>query len=199
MDKITIAIAGDAGCGKTTLVHRFVYNKFINNTECTIGMDLFKKDILIDDKQIHLEIYDTAGQERFRSLGRSYYQRAHGIILTFDITISNSFDSLESILKDIRYYNPNAEVILVSTKHDMSMSRYHDKFKLSDFIKDNNLSYYQANSRNGTNVDHIFRHLAKNILNREKDFASTNSISLSIPSIKSTKETLNYFTYGYCF
>jgi small GTP-binding protein len=197
MDKIIIAIVGNSGCGKTTLINKYVYGNFTRDTQATVGLDFFRKDVLIDERKIQLQIYDTAGQEKFRSLSRSYYQKAHGIILTFDITLGNSFDSLELILQDIKYYNPKAELILVSTKHDLPMSKLHDKFKMGEFIKNNDLLYYQTSSRFGTNIDQIFKHLAKNILNREKEFTESGINSFSL-SLEKTRDVANYWTYGYC-
>lgn len=92
---LKVIILGDSGVGKTSLMNKFVNDKFSKQYKATIGADFLTKEILIDDKLITMQIWDTAGQERFQSLGVAFYRGADSCILVYDITDQKSFDSLD--------------------------------------------------------------------------------------------------------
>ena len=90
---LKIVILGDSGVGKTTLLQSYM-NKATGNSKPTIGADFQKKEVMIDNQQVNLQIWDTAGQEKFQSLGYAFYRGADSCALVFDITSQKSFDSL---------------------------------------------------------------------------------------------------------
>merc|ERR1719177_74289 len=93
---LKIIILGDSGEGKTSILHKYVNNKFIEEHKATIGADFSTREITIDDSRlITLQIWDTAGQERFQSLGNAFYRGADACILVYDITDKESFDAIE--------------------------------------------------------------------------------------------------------
>ena len=89
-------ILGDSNVGKTTLLHQYVSGKVSQETKPTIGADFFKKEILIDKKVVTLQVWDTAGQEKFQSLGYQFYRGADCCALVYDITNKDSFNQLDS-------------------------------------------------------------------------------------------------------
>ncbi|RNA03820.1 ras-related Rab-4B, partial [Brachionus plicatilis] len=91
-------IIGRTGVGKSCILHRFVENKFKEDTTHTIGVEFGSKLVNVNNKSIKLQIWDTAGQERFRSVTRSYYRGAAGALLVYDITSRDSFNSLQNWL-----------------------------------------------------------------------------------------------------
>lgn len=93
---LKVIILGDTGVGKTSLMNQYVNNRFSTQYKATIGADFLTKDITIDNKMVTIQIWDTAGQERFQSLGVAFYRGADCCVLTYDITNSNSFKSLET-------------------------------------------------------------------------------------------------------
>eukprot|EP01035_Chromulina_nebulosa_P018893 gene18893-24689_t len=98
---IRILIIGDTSVGKTSLLVRFNENNYIPNQKTTIGVDYKAKEIVIDNENIKLQIWDTAGQERFRSMTAAFYNRAQGIVLTFDVSQRSSFTNLKTWINDI--------------------------------------------------------------------------------------------------
>ena len=80
-----ILTLGESGVGKTCILRRFVENKFIKNHLATIGIDFRTKTIPINDYEVKLKIWDTAGEERFRNITNQYYKGADGIILVYDL------------------------------------------------------------------------------------------------------------------
>merc|ERR1712178_190285 len=94
---LKVIILGDSGVGKTSLMNRYVNRKFSNQYKATIGADFLTKDITLDDnRQVTLQIWGTAGQERFQSLGVAFYRGADACVLVYDVTSQNSFKTLET-------------------------------------------------------------------------------------------------------
>ena len=92
--KISLVVVGDTGVGKSCLLLQFVDNRFSAVHDLTIGVDFGAKPIEIGGSEVKLQIWDTAGQESFRSIARSYYRDAAGALLVYDITRKESFDHL---------------------------------------------------------------------------------------------------------
>lgn len=109
--------------GKSCLLLQFTDKRFQPVHDLTIGVEFGARMISIDGKQIKLQIWDTAGQESFRSITRSYYRGAAGALLVYDITRRETFDHLASWLEDARQHaNPNMSIMLIGNKADLSVS-----------------------------------------------------------------------------
>ena len=104
-----LLIIGESGVGKTCLLLRFTDDSFTANHLTTIGIDFKIKIITLSGKLIKLQIWDTAGQERFRTITKTYYKGAHGIILTYDVTDQNSFKNIINYLNINNYLLFNFE------------------------------------------------------------------------------------------
>lgn len=91
---LKIVILGDSGVGKTTLLQQYLNGKTTGQSKPTIGADFSKKEIVVDNTVVTLQIWDTAGQEKFQSLGYAFYRGADCCALVYDITKSQSFDNL---------------------------------------------------------------------------------------------------------
>jgi len=120
-----IILLGPSGTGKSCLLHRFVKNEWRTLSSQTIGVEFASKIIKVGTgarrKRIKLQLWDTAGTERFRSVSRSYYRGAAGAILVYDITSHNSFRSIQPFLNDARALaSPNLSLMLVGNKLDLA-------------------------------------------------------------------------------
>ncbi|PHH67366.1 hypothetical protein CDD81_134 [Ophiocordyceps australis] len=120
-----IILLGPSGTGKSCLLHRFVKNEWRVLSSQTIGVEFATKIIKIGSgarrKRIKLQLWDTAGTERFRSVSRSYYRGAAGAILVYDMTSHNSFHALQPFLNDARALaSPNLSLMLVGNKLDLA-------------------------------------------------------------------------------
>lgn len=91
---LKIVVLGDSGVGKTTLLQQYVTQKATGHSKPTIGADFQKKEIMVDNQQVNLQLWDTAGQEKFQSLGYAFYRGADSCALVFDLTNRKSFDNL---------------------------------------------------------------------------------------------------------
>lgn len=118
-----VLILGDSGVGKTSLMYRYVNDKFPYQSQATIGADWFNKEVEVDGKKVTLQIWDTAGQERYRSLSSAFYRGASGVLFCYDITNGKSFDNLDSWMDEYNNnFNSKSEdinTLIVGTKSDL--------------------------------------------------------------------------------
>lgn len=126
--------------------------------------------VTIDGRPIKLQIWDTAGQESFRSITRSYYRGAAGALLVYDITRRDTFNHLASWLEDARQHaNPNMTIMLIGNKSDLSHRRAVTKEEGEQFAKENGLLFLEASARTAQNVEEAFVKTAAQILQNIQD------------------------------
>jgi small GTP-binding protein len=162
---LKVLIAGDAGVGKTTMLHRYVEGEFIDSMTMTIGVDFHTKPLQIDDKNCHLQLWDLGGQERFRFMHEAYLRGAHGALLLYDTTNYVTFVNIEKWIQLLRKLNPDLPVILVATKYDLEeFSMVGDylaeltkkRFKMIDYVK--------TSSKWGLNIETPFNVITKYLI-----------------------------------
>lgn len=160
-----LLIIGESGVGKTCLLLRFTDDSFTANHLTTIGIDFKIKIINLEEKLIKLQIWDTAGQERFRTITKTYYKGAHGIILTYDVTDENSFKNIRTWVKQIETNAQNNVCkVLVGNKCD----RDDRKVSLDEgakLAKEFNMQFFETSAKTNYNVNETFTFLTKEILN----------------------------------
>lgn len=165
--KFKIGLVGESGVGKSCLLVRWVDDQFFTEDDkFTIGVDYKFKQITIKDKSIKLQIYDTAGQERFRTVTASFYRGAHGILLVFDLTQKDSFETrVEEWLKEIKSYTPdNTPIVLVGNKCDLKEKRAINYETAKAWADEHNLQYIETSAKDATNVNEAFTSLAEKIV-----------------------------------
>ena len=192
-EKLKILIIGDSTVGKTSILTRFCKNEFSWNYLATIGIDFFTKDIELTNpnKLIRVKIWDTAGQERFKSLSKSFFRNADGIIIVFDVNKKDSFenlqfwiDSVHSNLGKTNNNNNNIEnednvnVIIIGNKIDLI--REVNKEEGLKYSKESGFKYYETSALTGENVENSFLEFIKDILegNKKKGIKLNNNKNL---------------------
>lgn len=157
-------------------------------------MDYKFKIIKVQDKTIKLEIWDTAGQEKFRSITKSYYKGAHGVIITYDVTNAESFRKVSNWLEQISQNSQNiVRKILVGNKCDIEEGRvisYEEGLKLA---KENNMQFFETSAKTNTNIDNVFLSLATEILDNYISFNKAYNKSLSEVSKKNGNKCCKWF------
>jgi len=158
-------IIGEAGTGKSCLLHHFTHNSFKNHSQHTIGVEFSSRTVKLGEKRIKLQLWDTAGQERFRSVTRSYYRGAAGALLVYDITKRESFSNLSRWLADARALaNPQLVVVLVGSKSDREEDREVEWAEASKWAAENDVHFLETSSLTGENVEAPFLLAARAIL-----------------------------------
>jgi len=163
-------IIGDTGVGKSCLLLQFTDKRFRHDHDLTIGVEFGSRMIKLEDKDVKLQIWDTAGQESFRSITRSYYRGAAGALLVYDITRRDTFTHLSTWLQDARE-NGNSDMVitLVANKTDLDSRRTVGSDEGERFAKENNLIFVEASAKNSTNVEEAFEKTAKAIFAKVKE------------------------------
>ena len=168
-----LPIFGDAGVGKTTLTHRYLHGLFKESYHHTIGVDFFLKRFEMDGKKVSLQIWDFAGEEKFRFLLPGIINGAHGTIFMFDITRYVTFENITNWLSVFNSANETHDqkvpVLLVSSKTDLVGLRTVPAEEGKKFVKENNLAgYIECSSKTGENVESIFRAITKTMISNIK-------------------------------
>ncbi len=192
-----IIIIGNTGCGKTSLLTQFTDKRFSPIHDLTIGVEFGAKIIPIEYNgkmyNIKLQIWDTAGQESFKSITRSYYRNAAGALLVYDTTKRNTFTSLPSWLKDLdKFSTAGIRKILIGNKKDLSHKRMVDEIEARQFADKNNLPYIETSARDYDSSYNAFEILAKNIL---EDYLNNNN-ELGVKDGYLLKNNYNYLDYN---
>ena len=183
-----LLIIGEATVGKTCLLLRYADDSFTQNHITTIGIDFKTKFININNSVIKLQIWDTAGQERFRTITKSYYKDANGIILTYDI--SNS-DSLKNIQNWMKLIEQNAEdgvcKILVGNKCDLE-NRVIQKEEGEKIAQDFGMKFFETSAKSDINVEEAFNCLVTMILEKNQKNSPNLNIVIEKDNHKKNKK-----------
>ena len=157
-------VLGEGKIGKTSLIERYINKTFKSNYIATIGMDIRRKRLEINNKEVDISITDTAGQERFRSITKMFYKGADGILVGFDLTDRNTFEQVNYWISQIEENSSKdypISLVLFGNKcdnvEDIKVSE-EDIEKLKEKYK---LTFYKTSAKDGTNVQNAFQHLTK--------------------------------------
>jgi len=157
-------IIGDTAVGKSCLLLQFTDKRFQPVHDLTIGVEFGARMVTIDGKQIKLQIWDTAGQESFRSITRSYYRGAAGALLVYDITRRDTFNHLTTWLEDARQHSSsNMVIMLIGNKSDLEARRDVKKEEGEAFAREHGLVFMETSAKTAANVEEAFINTAKEI------------------------------------
>ncbi|CAL5978744.1 Rab1a [Hexamita inflata] len=160
-EEFKVALVGDTGVGKTCLAVRFVSNIFNIAQASTSGASFMRKTLTIDDKTIKFQIWDTAGQEKFRSLAPMYYRSAAAVVVVFDVTRRASFEDVQYWIKEVKTNgDKDAIIVVVGNKIDKS-GRNVTAEEANSYAKSIQAFYIEASAQTGEGVTSIFTHLAQ--------------------------------------
>eukprot|EP00928_Gymnodinium_smaydae_P041317 TRINITY_DN27980_c0_g1_i1.p2 TRINITY_DN27980_c0_g1~~TRINITY_DN27980_c0_g1_i1.p2 ORF type:complete len:212 (-),score=47.47 TRINITY_DN27980_c0_g1_i1:56-691(-) len=156
-------IIGDTGVGKSCLLLQFTDKRFRADHDLTIGVEFGARLVTIEDKQIKLQIWDTAGQESFRSITRSYYRGASGALLVYDISRRDTFNHLARWLDEARANaSPNMAIMLIGNKCDLERREVSFEEGAS-FAREHGLVFRETSAKTAQNVEDCFIQTARKI------------------------------------
>ena len=176
---LKIVILGDSGVGKTTLLQQYLNGKTTGQSKPTIGADFSKKEILIDNTVVTLQIWDTAGQEKFQSLGYAFYRGADCCALVYDITNQQSFEALarwrDGFNENAGPQDPQSfPFVCIGNKLDQESERQVATARGQQWARENNnMLFYETSAIDGTSVEEAFLGMAKQALKRDAEQAFT--------------------------
>ena len=182
-----IFLLGDSSVGKTCLLKRYTDDTFQDVYLSTIGFDYkFKIVTLKNGKKARVQLWDTAGQERFRTIAKSYYNGAHGIILMYDVTNRKTYDNIRKWLNQIKEQAKKTIcIVLIANKID-SDGRIVTKEEGERLAKESNLEIFEASAKEKINVNEAFERIIEN--NSENYEANNVGVQLDEKETKKKKK-----------
>ncbi|KAK8791287.1 hypothetical protein WA171_002234, partial [Blastocystis sp. BT1] len=170
--QIKLLMIGDSGVGKTCLLMQYASNTFIKTFITTIGIDFKIKTVNVCGKTVKLQIWDTAGQERFRTITTSYVRGSEGILLVYDVTDRNSFESISSWMEQIsQHADSSVNKILIGNKCDLEAQRAVSTEEGKKLAEKFGIPFAETSAQTNTNVDEAFMSLAEAVVKRKTEEA----------------------------
>ena len=160
-----VLLLGDTNVGKTCFLFKYTDNTFHENHIATIGLDYRVKKIkLKNGKEISLQIWDTAGQDRFRAITKNYYKGAHGIVLIYDITNNQTFENVSKWVNQLHEeVSLNVVIFLAGNKIDLEEKREISYEIGEKLAKELGCTFFEASAKTGVNIHEIFNELAESL------------------------------------
>ena len=190
-----ILIVGIGTVGKTCFFGKFTDGSFNPNHSVTIGLYYRITMINIEGKKIKLQIWDTPGNDRLRTIVNTFYKGAHGIILMYDVTDKRSFNELNLFINNIKNYcNNNIKVVLVGNKCDSS-DRVITEEEGKKFAEKYNIKFFETSAKTGQNINEVFQYISNEvfIINKGKEIINKNDYTKNKFNLESYKELENKY------
>ena len=166
---LKILLIGDSSVGKSSILLKYIEDKFSENYVSTIGIEYKIKTLIINWKKVLLRIWDTSGQERYRSITQNFYRNANGILFIFDITNKETFENIKNWIIDSDSEDNQVIKVLVGNKIDIDENRKIDNDIIQKYAEKKGMKYYETSAKEGINIDLVFRKIAELILSKSEE------------------------------
>lgn len=159
--KYKLVFLGDQSAGKTSIITRFMYDKFDNTYQATIGIDFLSKTMYLEDRTVRLQLWDTAGQERFRSLIPSYIRDSSVAVVVYDVTNRQSFLNTSRWIQEVRQERgQDVIIVLVGNKTDLVDKRQVSIEDGDAKARELGVIFIETSAKAGFNIKALFRKIA---------------------------------------
>ena len=170
-----VLIVGDAVVGKTQIVSRYVKDSFVEEYKYTEGIGLGSKSISFNNKNINLQLYDTSGQERYRTIRQSYYKGSQLIVLVYAINNKNSFNSIPKWVDEVKKQtDKNTKFLLVGNKCDLEEERLVSKEDAKQYAEEKNIGFIEVSAKTGDGIKDMFEYIISELLEDMKKEENKN-------------------------
>jgi small GTP-binding protein len=162
---LKICLLGEANVGKTSLVHRFIENKFRQSYKATLGVNLMKKELNLDNYGlISVQIWDLGGQESFKSLRKLYLEGANGALLVYDVTNPKTFNKLDEWMESWKNARGERSIVLIGNKSDLKDQMSVSESDGKSFAENHNMKFEITSAKTGDSVEEAFKELIMKIM-----------------------------------
>jgi len=175
---VKVVFVGDAGVGKTQIVNKFIKNSFEEEYKPTTGVNYSQKEINFDEKNIKLELWDSPGQEKYKSITENFYKGSQLIVLVYTVDDKNTFENIQSWVNEVKEKNENAKFLLVGNKLDLEKGREVSTEDAKKYAAKNKIEFIEVSAKGGTNIENMFDNSFKKFLDdmeKEKNNNLTNN------------------------
>ena len=155
---VKFIIVGDSSVGKSNILLRFSRNVFDPGHQATLGIEFANKHLFYNNIDYLVQVWDTAGQENFRSVTRAYYKASAVAMVVYDITSEESFEHIQEWIKDCKDLAPRTvQLVLVGNKSDLEESRAISTERGAELAQENKMLFFETSALNGNGVEEAFQ------------------------------------------
>ena len=172
---------GDSSVGKTSILLRFTDNTFNAAMMSTVGIDSKSRQLVMDSQPVNVQIWDTAGQQKYRTISHTFYKRADGVMLVYDVNDKNSLGQVSSWMAQIKEkVSPGVPIALIGNKIDLAASQ--DFSDGESLAQSYGIKFFPTSAKTGANIDEAFTSLVAQVLKNNPALAQTASAPLRLSS-----------------
>ena len=188
-----IIVIGDSGVGKSCLTNKATKNVFEDTYNATVGFEFFSFNLKLDDKIIKLQIWDTCGQELYRSLITNFYRNSSLAVMVYAINNRESFENIDVWLKELRTHsNPDTKVFLIGNKVDLEEERVIKREQGEEYSKENKFNIFmEASAKSGFNAQQIFVEAARILYEDYLKYKRNDSVGTFKPINENNNQKIN--------
>ena len=159
-----VVLVGDSGVGKTNILSKYIKNEFHEDSKSTIGVEFGSKQLKIEGHKIKAQIWDTAGQEKYKAITSAYYKGAQGAFVVYDITRKETFNSVDRWINDLKTSaDKNLTIIMIGNKCDLEDQRQVSADQGEEKGKSYDVAFMETSAFSGENIDKAFGNLINEI------------------------------------
>ena len=161
---VKVILIGDSGVGKTNIMSKFLKNQFMEESKATIGVEFGSKLFNHEGHKIKAQIWDTAGQEKYKAITGAYYKGSKGALVVYDITQKKTFENIEKWVNDLKAAgDPKITIILIGNKNDLDNKRQVSKDQGEEKARSFGCAFLETSAYSGDNIDKAFNLMVKEI------------------------------------
>ena len=189
-ETVKIITLGESSVGKTSILAKYVDDIFDINMISTLGVDFKRKTEIIDNKQINIKVWDTAGQECFRNIQKIYYHNTEGVLLVFDLTSRETFEQLNYWFENIKIECPkDVAICLVGNKSDLKDHIDVSDEDINEYLKkNNNPKFFKTSAATGENIKEVFQYISREIMEKKKEEKQNNTKRIQVVKTNMRRE-----------
>ena len=161
---VKVILIGDSGVGKTNIMSKFLKDQFMEESKATIGVEFGSKLFNHEGHKIKAQIWDTAGQEKYKAITGAYYKGSKGALVVYDITQKKTFENIEKWINDLKAAgDPKITIILIGNKNDLDDKRQVSKDQGEEKARSFGCAFLETSAYSGDNIDKAFNLMVKEI------------------------------------
>ena len=164
---IKVILIGDSGVGKTNIMSKFLKNQFLEDSKATVGVEFGSKLFIQQGHKIKAQIWDTAGQEKYKAITSAYYKGSKGALVIYDITQKETFANIEKWVNDLKCKgDPKITIIIIGNKSDLEEKRQISKEQGEEKAKSFGCAFLETSAFSGDNIEKAFEMMVKEIYDK---------------------------------
>ncbi|MHA1820545.1 MAG: Rab family GTPase [Promethearchaeota archaeon] len=167
--KLKCLLCGPAGVGKTSLIQRYIKAKFINDYKLTVGVDILTKNVILDNYETTLSIWDIGGQDRFSFIRSTFYKGAAGALLVFDLSRPETWDEIKNWRAEVKQFAGDIPFVLIGNKVDLlpQIGELIDRDECRRYAEEEGSLYIETSAKENIAVEEAFTTLTKLMIEKK--------------------------------